>query len=133
MQGGLLVGEGRPHRSRGRRTHIAQVQELSLVGQAEEGGADDQMNLQKRPGSVPGPGGVLWAGVPGPAPSAPLTCRVGSRVAKWESCSLKALSFSSYWLGEGQAASSSKGGRPSPQGAITPQLCAFFPATLPLP
>lgn len=32
-----------------------------------------------------------------------LTCRVGSKEARWASCSLKALSFSSYWLGEGQA------------------------------
>lgn len=28
-------------------THITQIQKLSLAGQAEEGGADDQMNLQE--------------------------------------------------------------------------------------
>lgn len=55
--------------------------------------------------------GTLWVGFPSPAPPAAPTCRVGSRVASWESCSLKALSFSSYWLGEGQAASSPRGGQ----------------------
>lgn len=49
--------------------------------------------------------------VPQPRTPAAPTCRVGSRVASWESCSLKALSFSSYWLGEGQAASSPRGGQ----------------------
>lgn len=55
--------------------------------------------------------GTLWVGFPSPAPPAAPTCRVGSRAASWESCSLKALSFSSYWLGEGQAASSPRGGQ----------------------
>lgn len=58
-------------------THIAQVQELSLVGQAEEGGADDQVDLGE---------GMLLSAWPGrrdpPAPRAPCTCRVGSKVAK---------------------------------------------------
>lgn len=44
---------------------------------------------------------ALWA-VSSP-PHLNLTCRVGSKEAKWVSCSLKPLSFSSYWLGEGQA------------------------------
>lgn len=48
----------------------------------------------------PGQGG-LPAGVPSPVSLVPLTCSVGSRVARWESWSLKALSFSSYWLGVG--------------------------------
>lgn len=72
------------------------------------------MNLQEGHRSVPGPEGP--SGCPAPPP-APLTCRVGSRVAKWESCSLKALSFSSYWLGEGPAASS---GCPALLGASGP-------------
>lgn len=56
------------------------------------------MNLQEGPGSVLG----LWVCVQPYTPST-LTCRVGSKEARWASCSLKALSFSSYWLGEGQA------------------------------
>lgn len=62
--------------------------------------------------------GTLWVGFPSPAPPAAPTCRVGSRAASWESCSLKALSFSSYWLGEGQAASSPRGGQLASQGTI---------------
>lgn len=80
-------------------THITQVQKLGLAGQAEEGRADDQVNLQK--GAVLSACTVGW-GVQPYLPST-LTCRVGSKEARWASCSLKALSFSSYWLGRGQA------------------------------
>lgn len=122
---------GRPRRSWG--THIAQIQELRLVGQAEEGGADDEVNLWEGHRSAPGWGqGALWARVPSTAAPAPLTCRVGSRAASWESCSLKALSFSSYWLGEGQAASFPRGGRLTAPGTsgwgnavAPPALCAL--------
>lgn len=41
---------------------------------------------------------------------------MGSRVARWESCSLKALSFSSYWLGEGQQPQLLGGGFPTRRG-----------------
>lgn len=54
VQGGLLVGRGETSRARG--THIAQVQELSLTGQTEEGRADDQVDLWEGHHSVPGQG-----------------------------------------------------------------------------
>lgn len=48
-------GEGRALSGAGG-THVAQVQELSLIGQAEEGRADDQVNLREGPYSGPGQG-----------------------------------------------------------------------------
>lgn len=62
MHSGFLLGRGDPGAGG---THIAQVQELGLVGQAEEGRADDQVNLQEGHCSVPG-----WGAQPH-APSCP--------------------------------------------------------------
>ena len=62
MHSGFLLGRGDPGAGG---THIAQVQELGLVGQAEEGRADDQVNLQEGHCSVP-----RWGAQPH-APSCP--------------------------------------------------------------
>lgn len=65
-------------------THVAQVQELGFAGQAEEGGADGQVNLWEEWSSVPGWGEPLRRRMPAHMP-VPRTCRVGSRVAKSQS------------------------------------------------
>lgn len=56
-------------------THIAQIQELGLVGQAEEGGADDKVDLWEGHCSAPRGGGgrgPSGSGSPAPHPQLPL-------------------------------------------------------------
>lgn len=79
-------------------THVAQVQELGFVGGAQEGRAGHQVDLCAggvTAGTAATPGAV--AALPSP------TCRVGSREARWASCSLNAFSFSSCWLRQSRA------------------------------
>lgn len=61
-------------------THIAQVQELRLAGQAEEGGADDQVNLHEGHCLLPGLGGPLCQNA---SPAAPRLPSPAGWAAEW--------------------------------------------------
>lgn len=116
----------RAHRLPHGATHVAQVQELGFVGGAQEGRADHQVDLCAGVSLLPPPRGPCPASgkavsqsrgvgrrltsLPGTGP----TCRVGSREARWASCSLNAFSFSSCWLQQSRRRAPALGELPGP-------------------